>query len=178
MHTFHFRMVKGHYRIFVIGFSLTGLLTLADPLVGIPVLWPQGPPGPGHMVPDDKGLCWYWITHVEDLCLGLTTRECVSVLLVVWKGKRIFDLLQKLPGKDFWALVDFCTYPQVCLQCCFVPVFCGLSHTACVLFGILQLCFRKVRLTVVVICHAANMKALLSQSSQNCKRGGEAQCVN
>lgn len=36
-----------------------------------------------------------------------TSRERTSVLLIIWEGKIIFDLLQKLLGKDFepWWVV-------------------------------------------------------------------------
>lgn len=65
------------------------------------------------------------------------------MLLIVWEGKRISDLLQKLWGRILspgrWQVLS----PQVCLQCCFVSMFCWQSHTACGLRGILQSRFKK-----------------------------------
>lgn len=125
-------------------FGLTGLLTWAAPLVGISALWLKDPQGLG---------IWFLITnnyvgsgtHVWHIFPDSTSMGGISVFLIVWEGKRIFDLLCKLLGKDSEPPWLYTLYPQVGLQCCFVPLFYWLCHTACGLFGILQLCLRKVR---------------------------------
>lgn len=167
MYTFCVRMVERHCTIFVteravlVCLGCRHWLTL---LQGFPALWLKGPQVRSMWFLITKGYVGSG-THVQGMLPEWDCSGCGSVLLIA-KARECL-----LYFRSFWDRLlspggSSMLYPQVCLQCCFVPIFSWLSHTMCGLFGILLLCFQTVRIAVLVTWQAANRKAMLSQTSQ------------